>query len=153
MFAAIASGSVCWSLLNNFKELLNRIAETFPSRQALARAIGINASRLSRALNGSDKFPFNATNCLRLAKLSGEPASAVLRAAGKGEIADLIESLYGPEKPVTDTAVQDLLTHWPMFTADEKSFVRLTIATLLRSRAATQEPKKEQSRRRRGGVG
>lgn len=134
VLAARASGSVCLVPVTSFQELLNRIAKQFPTRQALAKALGINASRLSRALNGTDRLPFNIANCLKLAQLSGEPASDVLRAAGKADIANLIESLYGEERRVTDPALQDLLKHWPTFSAEEKAFMRHNIAMLLRAR-------------------
>jgi len=112
----------------------------------LAKAIDINASRLSRALNGTDTHSFNIENCLRLAKLSGEPASEVLRAAGKGEIAELIESLYGKERPVTDPVVQDLLKNWATFTADEKNHVRSTVTMVLRARASADGGQRENVR-------
>jgi hypothetical protein len=82
-----------------FKVLLNRIVRNFPSHGALAKALGVTPSRLSRALSGAGgDFPFNVVNCLRLAKLSGESPSQILRAAKKGEIADLIEGLYGRDR-------------------------------------------------------
>jgi hypothetical protein len=83
--------------LESFKDLLNRIAEKFETQKAMAEALDIDASRLTRALKKGD-FPFNVENCLRLAKLSGESPSAILRAADKAEIADLIESLYGRDR-------------------------------------------------------
>ena len=138
VLAARASGSVSLVAVTDFQELLNRIAKGFPTRTALAKAIDINASRLSRALNGTDQLPFNIENCLQLAKVSGEPASNVLRAADKGDIADLIESLYGPQRKVTDPAVLDLLQHWPTFSADERSYIRNSIAMVLRARDSTQ---------------
>lgn len=137
LVAVRASASVSLVGVTAFTELLNRIAERFPTRHALAKALDINASRLSRALNGSEEFPFNIENCLRLAQVSGEPPSGVLRAANKGEVAELIESLYGAEKKVTDPAVRDLLNAWPTFTADERNLFRLNVATMLRARRAT----------------
>lgn len=136
MIAVIASDSVSLDGVSAFTDLLNRIAEGFPTRHALAEALDINASRLSRALNGSEKFSFNVENCLRLAQISGEPASEVLRAADKGEIADLIESLYGSERTVTDAAVQALLEQWPTFTAEEKHYLRSNVRMVLRARRA-----------------
>src|SRR5579885_1214122 len=95
-FAVTASGCVGWSNVSDFKTLLNRIAAGFPSHRALATALGVTPSRLSRAMTGTGgEFPFNVTNCLRLAQLSGESASEILRAAGKKDVADLIEALYG----------------------------------------------------------
>jgi hypothetical protein len=119
----------------DFTALLNQIAARFPTRQALATALDLNASRLSRALNGTDKHTaFNVENCLRLAQVSGESASTVLRAAHKGAIADLIEALYGPEKRVSDPVVQALLRAWPTFTAAERTYVRSNVAMVLRAR-------------------
>lgn len=116
-----------------FKTLLNKIAGRFPSRTALAKALNITPSRLSRALNTGD-FPFNVENCLRLAKVSGEPPSEVLRAADNGEIAELIESLYGPEKTVTDPAIVTLLTNWDDLTDNQRTFARSAAEMLLLAR-------------------
>lgn len=149
VLAARASGSVSLIVVKTFQELLNRIADGFPTRQALAKAIDINASRLSRALNGTDKHSFNIENCLRLAQLSGEPASAVLRAADKGDIAELIESLYGQERKVTDPVVRDLLATWPDLTADEKNYVRSSVTMVLRARRA-KESSQDMALRKRG---
>lgn len=77
-----------------FQLLLQRTASRFRSEKALADRLGIGAPRLNRALNKGD-FSFNVLNCLRLADASGEHPSEVLRAAGKGDVADLIERLYG----------------------------------------------------------
>ena len=86
--------------LEDFKTLLNRVADGFETREAFAKALGINSSRLSRALNTGD-FPFNVTNCLRLAKVSGESATEILRAAGKADVAALIEELYGKQSTLS----------------------------------------------------
>jgi transcriptional regulator with XRE-family HTH domain len=80
----------------DFKDLLRRAAKQFPSQQAFAAALRIDKSRLSRALNKGD-YPLNVRNCLKLAELSGESASEILRSARKVEIAELIERLYGRE--------------------------------------------------------
>lgn len=95
-----------------FKVLLNRIAQRYPSRSALAQALRITPSRLSRALNTGD-FPLNVSNCLRLAKLSGESATEILRAAGKGDVAELIEGLYGKDRTRLLTMPErELLDEW-----------------------------------------
>ena len=86
----------------DFKELLKTAVRAFPSQQALAEAIGISTARLNRALNKGD-HPFNVENCLRLARVMGARPSMVLRSAGKGEVAELIESLYGKEVDSTMT--------------------------------------------------
>lgn len=111
--------------VTDFKELLNRIADRFDSRDALAKALGMNGSRLSRALNSGD-FPFNVANCLRLAKISGEPPSKVLRAAGKADVAELLESLY---KPSVNEGERELLDLWDTLSKQEQHGVM----SLLRS--------------------
>jgi hypothetical protein len=80
-----------------FAELLSRLATRFPSRRAFAIAIGTDPSRLSRAMNG-DPTMFDVLRCLYVARATRENPSVVLRAAGKGEIADLLEELYGEPK-------------------------------------------------------
>ncbi|MEP7304167.1 MAG: hypothetical protein ABJA98_01490 [Acidobacteriota bacterium] len=135
-----------------FKTLLNKIAERFPSRTALAKALKITPSRLSRALNTGD-FPFNIENCLRLAQVSEEPPSDVLRAADNREIAELIESLYGPEKRVTDPVLQDLLQEWPTLTLENKNVVRMNVSIALRLHRTGADDKPVQVAEPRHGAG
>ncbi len=126
--------------VDDFKELLARIARNFESKKALADALDIDPSRLSRAITKGD-FPFNVENCLRLARVSGESPSEVLRAANNADVAELIESLYGPEKTVTDPVLQELLAQWPTFKAADRHYVRLNLMLVLRAkRAATGRP-------------
>lgn len=117
----------------DFRDLLNRILGTFKTQKAMADALKIDPSHLSKAIN-TGEFPFNVENCLRLAQISGEPPSDILRAANKGEVADLIESLYGPQKRVTDPALLGLIANWQRFSANEKQYVRVNLALLLRLR-------------------
>lgn len=79
-----------------FRELLKAAVKQFGSQRALAEAIQLDTSRLNRAINKGD-HPFNVENCLRLAQVTGLRPSLVLRAADKGSVAELIESLYGKE--------------------------------------------------------
>src|SRR5215510_15576692 len=84
------------SLESPMRELSSIIREgtrRFGTKQALAKAMNVNPTRLSR-LEHHGEYSLNIENCLRLAKLTHIPASDVLRAAGKAHIADLIESLY-----------------------------------------------------------
>src|SRR4029453_9799553 len=80
-------------MTRDLPDMIREAAQHFGSKSALAHAVGINASRLSRLAHHGE-YSLNIENCLRLAKVAGLPASDVLRAAGKGDIADLIESLY-----------------------------------------------------------
>jgi len=83
----------------SFAALLMRLSLKYPTRKAFARAVGVNPTRLSRAING-DPVMFNVLHCLRLARVTGEPPGVVLRAAGKHEIADLLDELYATQHEV-----------------------------------------------------
>ena len=103
-----------------FKILLNRIVGGYPSRAALAKALEITPSRLSRALNTGD-FPFNIKNCLRLALVTGESPTTILRAANKAAIAELIESLYGQDRTtLLSAAERNLLELWNNLTPPQR---------------------------------
>lgn len=113
-----------------FKELLKRIADRFPSKKAFAEAMDIDPSRLTRALNTGD-FPFNVVNCLRLAKISGESPAEILRTAGKADVAELIESLYGKDRTRLLTAEErELLDTWKGFTPDTRQALLRSFAEL-----------------------
>lgn len=87
-----------------FRQLLKRLQKKhYPSVRAFADALETDASRLSRGL------PFDVRGCLRLALLTGEPPSSVLRAAGKGDVAALIERLYGSSPPLLTADEQRML--------------------------------------------
>jgi len=81
-----------------FARLLRRIYDkhraTFPTIRAFAKAVQIDETQMSRAM-GQTGQPFDVRRCLRLASVTGENASVILRAADKGDIADAIERLYG----------------------------------------------------------
>jgi hypothetical protein len=112
----------------DFQELLAEVRKGYSSQKEFAKALGIDQSRLSKAINLGE-FPFNAENCLRLAKLSSRPPSAILRAAGKGDIAELIESLYGKEwTDLLTKDEQEVLRAWRAQTPEE----RQALLTLLR---------------------
>lgn len=127
---------------DDFKRILIQAADRFPSRLAFAKAIGINASRLSRALNTGD-FPFNVVNCLRLAKLSGESPTDVLRAAGKADVAELIELLYGREAEFT-VAERELLETWRAATPRAQAAIRSLLDDLV--------PRKSKAAKKRGAA-
>lgn len=110
-----------------FKDLLDRIARRFPSKKAFADAMDIDPSRLTRAINAGD-FPFNVENCLRLARLSGESPSEILRAAGKGNVADLIELLYGKDRTrLLTPAERELLDAWATMSPRARDALQLII--------------------------
>jgi hypothetical protein len=91
------------------KRLVARHRHTYPTHRSLAEALDIDPSHLSRAMSKHGQ-PFDVKGCLRLAQLLGEPAGEILRAAGKEEIAKLIEGLYGPVRVTLSPEQRRLLT-------------------------------------------
>jgi transcriptional regulator with XRE-family HTH domain len=90
--------------VSEFRDLLETAARRFPTKHAFARALGITPGRLSRVLGGEHSL--DVLNCLKLAKLTGLSASEVLRVAGKGDIADLLEDLYGHARPAIPPSIR-----------------------------------------------
>jgi transcriptional regulator with XRE-family HTH domain len=81
--------------MDDFRRLLREMIKHYGgTKQDLARRIGVTPSTLSHLLN-SDGRTASIEVCLRLANATGTSASKVLRAAGKGAVADLLEDLYG----------------------------------------------------------
>lgn len=80
-----------------FQELLGGFVERFGSQTALGRAVGMSASRINKVLKGRDTF--DVANCLRLAEATGETPGVILRTAGKADVQELIERLYGEARP------------------------------------------------------
>src|SRR5688500_15869889 len=66
----------------------------FGSKLALAKAIGLTDSALWRQVEGNDTLGWDS--CIRLAQAAGESPRRVLELAGKKDLADLIESAFGP---------------------------------------------------------
>ncbi len=134
--------------VSDFGDFLEDLATQFPTKQAFAEAIGITPSRFSRVLAGT--YTLNVLNCLRVAKAAGRSPSAVLRAAGKSEIADLIESSYGPSATSVSPKEREIVEMWIALTPRAREGLRLTMSELPRSPA---KPEQGKSRRRHGGVG
>ena len=93
---------------SSFATLLRRLRKRYPSVRAFARALDVDPSHLSRAM-GPHSQPFDVRGCLRLARVTAENPSVILRAAGKQEIADLVEALYGPATKTLTPRQQALL--------------------------------------------
>jgi hypothetical protein len=79
--------------------IVMRAAKRLGSATALAEAAGLTVSAMLRCAKGHNRLTLGAESCLSIAEVSGENPSALLRAAGKGEVADRIERLYGPPRP------------------------------------------------------
>jgi len=91
------------TVLMSFKTLLRRLRKPYGTVRAFADALGIEPSRVSRGQ------PFDVRGCLKLAQLTGENPSVVLRAAGKADIATLIEAQYGTPAPKPTPDERELL--------------------------------------------
>ncbi len=122
---------------NEFRELLLALVRRFGTRDALGKKIGMSGSRVGRAIDG--QYAFNITNCLKLAEATGEPPSAVLRAAGKREEAALIERLYGHSRPALSTSERELLDEWEALTPRARESLRAIVRDLLPKKAATKK--------------
>src|SRR5262245_4151921 len=77
-----------------FRQIVEEAKTKVGGRQTLAIALNVTPARITRVCRGDD-YTLNIENCLRLAAITARHPSEVLIAAGKEEIAKLIESLYG----------------------------------------------------------
>jgi hypothetical protein len=68
------------------------VSKRYGSHQRLAAEIGLTVSGFCRAAKSGT---LSIESVLRLAFTTGENPSVLLRLAGKGDVADLIEALYG----------------------------------------------------------
>jgi hypothetical protein len=151
--------------VNRFLDLVKGVLEKTPGKQhqELAREWGIEPPRLSHVLAG--KGAFNPVNCWRFAKAAHLSASEVLRTAGKDRavLAELIEELYGPEKPVVEAVTKELLDKWKDLEEDERLLVMTTINHFVAKRRkeqpeagksdAAEEPRKKTTVRPRKVTG
>ena len=80
---------------SEFLELLKAAEEVYGNQDLVAQALGITASRYSRVRKG-DQHGLSVQNCLKLSKMVKAPPKQVLEAAGKADMARLLEELYHP---------------------------------------------------------
>lgn len=92
------------------RKILDAYLEHYDSHADAAEPLGITGSRLGRIRKGENS-PEVGT-CLRLAMAGGFKPGDVLRAAGKGDVADLLDTLYGkvgtalPDRHARDLAAR-----------------------------------------------
>lgn len=100
-------------------QMLDRLARThFDGKTThLAAAIGVTPSRFSRLMRQGE-YSLSAENCLRVSRVTGEDPDQVLRAAGKGDVADLIHELYG--KADASAEEKQLLRTWRSLPEDRR---------------------------------
>ena len=77
----------------SFSQFIERWIGRYGTAQALADAIGMSLSAFSRGVRNAGTL--GVDNLLRLADVTGESPGKVLRIAGKRDVADLIDRLYG----------------------------------------------------------
>lgn len=92
---------------------LLRNAQKNRKQEELAELLGIGAPHLSRVTAGSGPT-LGEKALLRLADLENLDAGAVLRAAGKGDFADLLDRLY-PKRGRPSRAEEDLVARFRHF--------------------------------------
>jgi hypothetical protein len=85
------------SALEEWLEEIRRTDPRYRTKSALAKAAQVTPSAFGRQVK---QGTLGLEPLLQLALATGVPASVVLRKAGKGELAALIESCYGSPAPV-----------------------------------------------------
>lgn len=79
--------------MNEFQRWVDELVATrYGTAQRLAHAIGLSHSAFSRGVRSGT---LGLDSLLVLARETGEPPGTVLRRAGKGPVADLLQELYG----------------------------------------------------------
>ena len=99
----------------------------------------MDPSRIGRVLSDNQ---FSALNCLRLAKLAGEPPSAVFRSAGKDDKAELIEELYGGETPTLSPTQRRHLDKWDALPRHGREALDVLIDEILWKQQRRQKPRR-----------
>lgn len=109
-------------------QLLKNEVASRGSIRAVAKGIGLTEGRLGRVLAGQHSL--SVESCLRFSDLTGEPASKVLRAAGKEKVAGLIEKLYATSDEVISPTEKALLKRFRDLPPKPQRMVRDLLETL-----------------------
>jgi hypothetical protein len=142
---------------SDFRTYLDRAARRLGSQTALAKALDVDPTRISRLMRGSGEYlRLNFENCLKLATILDEWPADLLKAAGHTAQAALLEQLCGP--PTVRGALKSsewrLLQMWRELPAARQA----AILTLLKTEggpaasAATVRPEFPRTVRRRSGT-
>lgn len=113
---------------DELRQLLRVEKDRLGTKRAMAEAIGVTEGRMGRVLKGENSL--SERSCLRFAKSSGLSASQVLRAAGKADIADLIEELYAITDDALSSGELEFIRAYRRLTAKRQALVRDTVATM-----------------------
>jgi hypothetical protein len=106
--------------MSDFAAFIEELKERHGNLSAVAAGIGMSVSAFSR---GVARGTLNVENLLQLATFSGEPPSRVLALAGKGDVAQQIEALYG--QATVSPAERQLLEDWSHLDDAERKAFRL----------------------------
>lgn len=115
--------SRCAVPANDLQTLLKQLVDRYGTQTALAKAIKITDSRLAKVLKGNSGA-LSVLNCLRLAKVARMSPSQILRAAGKSEIAVLIENMYGESAQPMLSADEAVREWWPDISPKAKELLQ-----------------------------
>jgi hypothetical protein len=78
------------------EQFVDRLIDTrWDTSSRLAAAIGMSLSAFSRAIH--EEGCLSVENCLRLALVSGENPSKILRLVGRDDVAEVTDELFGTE--------------------------------------------------------
>lgn len=139
--AAGSAVSVPLRLMTDLQALLSGLLERYGTKTALAQALGMTLERLVKVMKDPNES-LGVANCLRLAKVSGLPPSQVLTLAGKKDIADLLDLLYG-RTPERGASREDLVTQWwPMLSPKAKEAMRTLLDELTVSKKSPPRKKR-----------
>ena len=122
-----------------FRLYLDRATKHLGSQLALAKALGIDPTRVSRLMHGGGDYAhLNFENCLRLAAILDEWPPEVLRAAGHAEQAVLFEQLSGPPggERVVRSSEWKLLQAWRELPREKQA----AVMTLLKAQGEPAAP-------------
>jgi hypothetical protein len=116
------------------RRLYTRHQHTYPTVRAFAGALGIDETQLSRAMGPRGK-PFDTRRCLKLAAMTGENPTTILRAAGKGDLAILIEQQYGEPSGTLSQDHQELLAAFDAIAPQARPAILLIMQTMAKGHA------------------
>ncbi len=113
----------------SFQSFVREQIDRYGTAGRLADSIGMSLSAFSRGVRNEGTL--GVESCLRLAEQTGEPPSRVLRLAGKGSVAELIERLYrpGPLLGRPNGSELELLALWNNLSRD----AQVPLLTIIRS--------------------
>lgn len=116
-------------MADSFRTFINEQIAKAGTAGNVAKAIGMSLSAFSRGvrLEGS----LGVDKCLRLAEWSGESPTRVLRLAKKGEVAEVIERLYGSAREPQSAPERELTELWRELETEPEA--RKALFTLLRA--------------------